>query len=167
MDLSPREVVPSAAPARARGKRWPAVLVLVLVLAAGGVVVTKFLTSSIDYYCNVDEVGVKTGCEAGRRLRVQGNVQQGSVTQANGVTTFMVTFNGVKMPVRYDGQPGGIFQECVPVVVHGKLVDSTSADGATTKVFEGDQVEVKHSNEYKAKNEARLEKAVSACSQPA
>jgi cytochrome c-type biogenesis protein CcmE len=97
-----------------RGKRWPAVAVLVVVLIGGGVVLTKFLTSSIDYYCNVDELGVKDGCDAGRRLRVQGNVEEGSVESANGATMFLVSFNGVELPVRYEGEPGGIFQECIP-----------------------------------------------------
>lgn len=154
MDLSPREAVPSAPRVR-RGKRWPAIAVLVLVLVGGGVVLTKFLTSSIDYYCNVDELGVKDGCDAGRRLRVQGNVEEGSVESANGVTTFLVSFNDVELPVRYEGEPGGIFQECIPVVVHGRLRDG---------VFEGDRVEVKHSNEYTAANKDRLDEAESACS---
>ena len=35
--------------------------VLVAVIVFGGVVVTKFLSSAIDYYCNVDEIGVKDG----------------------------------------------------------------------------------------------------------
>jgi cytochrome c-type biogenesis protein CcmE len=154
VDLSPRDAVPSAPRVR-RGKRWPAIAVLVLVLVGGGVVLTKFLTSSIDYYCNVDELGVKDGCDAGRRLRVQGNVEEGSVESADGVTTFLVSFNGVELPVRYEGEPGGIFQECIPVVVHGRLSDG---------VFEGDRVEVKHSNEYTAANKDRLDEAESACS---
>ena len=154
MDLSPREAVPSAPRVR-RGKRWPAIAVLVVVLIGGGVVLTKFLTSSIDYYCNVDELGTKDGCDAGRRLRVQGNVEEGSVESADGVTTFLVSFNGVEMPVRYEGEPGGIFQECIPVVVHGRLADG---------VFEGDRVEVKHSNEYTAANKDRLDEAESVCS---
>ena len=154
MDLSPREAVPSAPRVR-RGKRWPAIAVLVVVLIGGGVVLTKFLTSSIDYYCNVDELGTKDGCDAGRRLRVQGNVEEGSVESADGVTTFLVSFNGVEMPVRYEGEPGGIFQECIPVVVHGRLTDG---------VFEGDRVEVKHSNEYTAANKDRLDEAESVCS---
>jgi cytochrome c-type biogenesis protein CcmE len=138
-----------------RGKRWPAIAVLVVVLIGGGVVLTKFLTSSIDYYCNVDELGTKDGCDAGRRLRVQGNVEEGSVESADGVTTFLVSFNGAELPVRYEGEPGGIFQECIPVVVHGRLTDG---------VFEGDRVEVKHSNEYTAANKDRLDEAESACS---
>lgn len=159
MDLSPREV-PAAPRVRPRSKRWPAVLVLVLVLAGGGIILTQFLTSSIDYYCNVDEVGTKDGCDAGRRLRVQGTVEEGSVAQDGGVTSFTIAFNGVEMPVRYEGDPGGIFQECIPVVVHGRINDAG--------VFDGDRVEVKHSNEYEAANGNRLDEAESAaCSQQA
>lgn len=159
MDLSPRPT-PDPAVGNRRSKRWPAFALLGLVLVGGGVVVTKFLTSAIDYYCNVDELGVKDGCEAGRRLRVQGNVEQGSVTETDGVTTFVMSFNGVELPVRYEGEPGGIFQECVPVVVHGRLDE-------TTEVFAGDRVEVKHDNEYEAENGDRLDQAEAACSQPA
>lgn len=134
---------------------------LVLVLAGGAVVVTKFLTSSLDYYCNVDEVGHKSGCEVGRRVRIQGRVEQGSLSTTNGITNFDITFNNVTKHVVYDGQPGGLFQECIPVVVHGTMVGST---------FEGDDIEVKHSNEYDAKNKDRITKSATesaACSQQA
>jgi cytochrome c-type biogenesis protein CcmE len=166
VDLSPRETVDPKIAVR-RGKRWPAFAVLALVLVGGGVVVTKFLTSAIDYYCNVDELGVKNGCEAGRRLRVQGNVDAGTVSEVNGVTTFMISFNGVELPVRYEGEPGGIFQECVPVVVHGQLDENVAADGTVTRQFDGDHLEVKHDNAYAAKNADRLNQAEAACSQPA
>jgi cytochrome c-type biogenesis protein CcmE len=155
VDLSPRETATADARTAPRQRRWPALAVLLLVLAGGGVVVAKFLTSSIDYYCNVDEIGAKDGCEAGRRLRVQGTVEQGSVVRDGGVTNFRITFNERTIPVRYEGDPGGIFQECVPVVVHGRLDPAGSA-------FDGDRVEVKHSNEYEAENSNRLDDAESA-----
>jgi len=150
-DLSPRPV-PSAPRVRQRGKKWPAIAVLVLVLVGGTVVVTKFLTSAIDYYCNVDEVGSKSGCDEGQRFRVQGVVLEGSLVETDDLTTFTIEFNGKQLPVRYAraGEPGGIFQECVPVVVHGALEQG---------VFLGDSVEVKHSNEYAAKNKDRLAQA--------
>ena len=149
LNLSPRET-DAPTPARRRGNRWPAIVVLVLVFVGGGIVVTKFLTSAIDYYCNVDEIGVKSGCEAGRRLRIQGVVEEGSLHQTGGVTTFLIGYHGVTVPVRYEGDPGGIFQECVPVVVHGQMTDGT---------FNGDLVEVKHSNEYEAENKDRINAA--------
>jgi cytochrome c-type biogenesis protein CcmE len=133
---------------------------LLFVLLAGILVVSKFLTQSLDYYCNVDEVGHKDGCEAGRRLRIQGVVDKGSIATDNGVTTFNLTFNNVTVPVVYDsGEPGGLFQQCIPVVVHGVMKSGT---------FEGDDVEVKHSNEYNEKNKARVATAdaeAAACSQ--
>ena len=138
--------------------------ILALVVVAGGVLVTRFLTSAVDYYCNVDEIGERSGCEAGRTLRVQGTVETGSIGSSDGVTTFTMAFNGAELPVRYQGEPGGIFKECVPVVVHGSIGDD--------KVLAGTRIEVKHSSEYVAENEERLDDAVdrsgdAACSQRA
>src|SRR4029077_13153661 len=95
----------------------------------------------------VDEVGTRDGCNADRRIRLQGTVDEGSVTKVGNATAFTISFNGVSMPVVYDGEPGGIFKECIPVVVHGVIVDGT---------LQGDQVEVKHSEEYVAANDQRL-----------
>jgi len=158
MDLSPRQTTTLAPAPPPRRRNWKAFALLVIVLVAGGVVVTKFLTSAIDFYCNVDEVGHKGGCEAGRRLRIQGTVQEGTVQKSGAVTDFAIAFNGVTMNVRYQGDPGGLFQECIPVVVHGSVDEQG--------VFEGDKLEVKHSNEYAAKNPDRLDQARSAaCSE--
>jgi len=54
------------------------------------------------------------------------------------------------MRVVYSGDPGGIFQECIPVVAQGRLVG---------EVFEAIRIEVKHSNEYVAENEQRIDRA--------
>lgn len=127
-------------------------VVLAGVLVAGGVIVTQFLRSAVDYYCNVDEVGVRSGCDADRRLRIQGVVERGTVVASGGDTAFDISFNEVRIPVVYDGEPGGIFKECIPVVVHGRF------DGATD-TFLGDRVEVKHSDEYVSVNDERLDEA--------
>ncbi len=147
-DLSPRTGPEIAAPTQRR--RWLPMLVLGAVVVAGGVIVTQFLRSAVDYYCNVDEVGVRSGCDVDRRLRIQGVVERGSVAADGRDTTFSIGFNGATLPVRYDGEPGGIFKECIPVVVHGRF------DGET---FLGDRVEVKHSDEYVAVNDDRLTEA--------
>jgi cytochrome c-type biogenesis protein CcmE len=160
IDLTPRNDTGAPPPGKRR-RRWAPLVVLALVLVAGGVIVTQFLRSAVDYYCNVDEIGQRGGCEAGRRLRVQGTVDKGTVATADGITTFDISFGGKTLPVRYEGQPGGIFEECEPVVVHGELVDGT---------FQGDRVEVKHSNEYEAENSDRLAEAPTestTCSPPA
>jgi cytochrome c-type biogenesis protein CcmE len=150
VDLTPRTDVPTAAPPSNGRRRWIPLLVIALVLGAGGVIVTQFLRSAVDYFCNVDEIGVRDGCEEGRRLRIQGTVDAGTVELADGVTTFAMSFNGAVVNVRYQGEPGGIFEECQPVVVHGKLEDD---------VFQGDRVEVKHDEVYEAENGERLDEA--------
>ena len=83
MDLSPRAPVGPAASGRKK-RNWVPLLVLGLVVIAGGVIVTQFLTQAVDYYCNVDEVGVKDGCDVGRNIRIQGVVQEGTVEPLNG-----------------------------------------------------------------------------------
>jgi cytochrome c-type biogenesis protein CcmE len=152
VDLTPRQT-----PEAPRNKRRivPAVIAGVAV-AAGIAIVALFLTSSIDYYCNVDEVRVREGCDGSRRLRVQGSVEEGSLSSRGATTTFVMSFNGKSLPVDYEGEPGGIFQECIPVVAHGRIVDG---------VLVATRIEVKHSNEYEAENQDRIDKAEkSACS---
>lgn len=147
MDLSPREV--EQKPSR-RSRRWAPLAVVLLAVVAGGFVVTQFLTNAIDYYCNVDEVGQREGCEDDRRLRVQGVVVEDSLSKENGSTTFELSFNDQVLRVVYLGDPGGIFQECIPVVAHGRMSNG---------VFDSNRIEVKHSNEYQSKNEVRLDEA--------
>lgn len=152
MDLTPR----STPEPRSTSRRLLPILVAVLATVSGLVIVVMFLTSSIDYYCNVDEVGVRDGCDDTRRVRVQGSVDEGSLRMRAGNTSFVMSFNGVSLPVDYEGEPGGVFQECIPVVAHGRIVDG---------VLMATRIEVKHSNEYEAENADRLEEAEkSACS---
>ena len=158
MDLTPRTATESGAEPQARKRRWLPILVVVAALLGGGVIVTQFLTSAIDYYCNVDEIGVRKGCDGERRMRVQGVVEQNSVTQADGGTTFVLDFNKKTLKVAYSGDPGGVFQECIPVIAHGRMVNG---------VFESDRIEVKHSNQYVEKNATRIDEAneeAAACS---
>ncbi len=148
-DLSPRTGPETPSPAAGTKRKWLPMIVIAGVLVAGGVIVTQFLRSAVDYYCNVDEVGTRSGCDVNRRLRVQGVVQRGTVRSAGSDTDFVIAFNGAEMAVSYDGEPGGIFKECIPVVVHGHF--DTASD-----TFLGDRVEVKHSDEYVAVNDERL-----------
>jgi cytochrome c-type biogenesis protein CcmE len=133
------------------------IVLLSLVGVGGVVIVTQFLTSAIDYYCNVDEIGVRSGCETTSRLRVQGTVEQNSLKKTDNKTSFVLTFNNKSITVDYAGDPGGVFQECISVVAHGRMVN---------EVFESNRIEVKHSNEYVEQNSERLETSGSAaCSQ--
>ncbi|MFM8826731.1 MAG: cytochrome c maturation protein CcmE [Actinomycetota bacterium] len=156
MDLTPRTDGPSGPAPRHR--RWAPVLIVAVALVAGGVVVTKFLTSAIDYYCNVDEIGVRQGCDGDRRIRVQGIVRQDSLQKRDGSTVFTLEWNTKTIEVNYLGDPGGVFQECIPVVAHGRLSGGS---------LDSDRIEVKHTNEYVEKNKTRFDKAneeAAACS---
>ena len=162
MDLSPRETVTPAPAARTR-RKWGPILVLVAVLAGGGVVVAKFLTSAIDYYCNADEIGVKDSCSGDRRVRVQGTVDQGSIVESadGGIEQFTITFNSATVPVDYENGAAlpDLFQACIPVVVEGRLSNGR---------LEGTNVEVKHSEKYEKDNPGRISKSEGdACSQSA
>ena len=151
MELTPRPEQPTPS----RRRMLPAVIAGLAVVVGIGIIAI-FLTSSIDYYCNVDEIGVRAGCDDTRRVRVQGTVDKGSLEQRLTTTAFVMSFNGVSLPVEYDGEPGGIFQECIPVVAHGRVVDG---------VLLATRIEVKHSNEYEAENKERITEAeTSACS---
>jgi cytochrome c-type biogenesis protein CcmE len=158
VDLTPRTATEPGAQSAVRKRRWLPILVVVAALLGGGVVVTQFLTSAIDYYCNVDEIGVRSGCDGDRRIRVQGVVEQSSIKQEDGGTTFVLDFNKKTLKVAYSGDPGGVFQECIPVIAHGRMVNG---------VFESDRIEVKHSNQYVEKNSERIDesnKEAAACS---
>lgn len=160
MDLTPRTPAdgPPDGSAARKKRKWAPVVIVVLALVFGGVVVTKFLTSAIDYYCNVDEVGVRNGCDGDRRIRIQGIVKKDSLSKADGTTTFVLEWNKKDVKVAYLGDPGGIFQECIPVVAHGRM------DG---EAFDSDRIEVKHSNQYVEKNKSRFDaadKEAAACS---
>ena len=151
-DLTPRTGTDDAPAPASTGRRVLPMIVLGLVLVAGGVIVTQFLRSAVDYYCNVDEVGTRSGCDADRRLRLQGVVERGSVVSTGGDTSFDIAFNDEVISVYYSGEPGGIFKECLPVVVHGNFDPATDT-------FLGDRVEVRHSDEYVSVNDERLAEA--------
>jgi cytochrome c-type biogenesis protein CcmE len=151
MDLSPRtltEDVPPSARVRPKRRKWPAALVLALVFAAGAVILFEGLSNATVYFCNANEVGQRADCMPGKRFRVQGTVDTGSVRRDGADTTFTVTYGGATIPVRYDGEPGGIFKEGLPVVVEGRM--------GTDGTFAGDRVLVKHTEQYRAQNPDRV-----------
>ena len=152
MDLSPRTITEPTAPApRARPKRrraWPWAIVLGLVFAAAAIILFQGLSNATVYFCNANEVGQRSDCMPGKRFRVQGTVDNGSVRRDGADTIFTISYGGATIPIHYQGEPGGIFKEGLPVVVEGRM--------GTDGTFAGDRVLVKHTEEYKAKNPDRV-----------
>jgi cytochrome c-type biogenesis protein CcmE len=150
VDLTPRTVTDLEAPPPAQRKRkWAPAVVLALVLVGMAVVLFQFLNSASLYFCNADEVGQKASCSPGRRFRLQGEVGNLDESQRDSSTlAFTLSFNGVSVPVRYQGgEPSDLFQAGRAAVVEGKLADGT---------FAADRILVKHDSEYKARNPDRV-----------
>jgi cytochrome c-type biogenesis protein CcmE len=155
VDLTPRTQTElggddggSPAPARRKGRRWLPAAVVGALLVGGAVVLFQGLTNATVYFCNADEVGVRSGCEPDERFRLQGSVVAGSIVQEGDVVEeFLVAYNGAEVPVRYTGDPAGIFQEGIPVVVEGRM--------GTDGTFAGDRILVRHTEQYVEDNPDR------------
>ena len=144
LDLTPRPRVETPAQWK---RRWLAPVLVVALLAAAGGIVFQLLSSATTYYCNADEVGTKSGCEAGARFRLLGQVDDGSIVVGTPYR-FTVSHNGRTIPVAYEGEPGGKFQACVPVLVEGRMVSGT---------FAGDRILVRHTEQYVERNPDRVD----------
>ena len=148
-DLSP---APCPTPRRAAGRSdgGSRCVVLGLVLVAGGVIVTQFLRSAVDYYCNVDEIGVRTGCDGDRRLRVQGTVDDGSIVDGE-------RCHGVHDHVQRRHPAGRA--TTVSRAGSSRSACRWSCTALEDGTFMGDDIEVKHDSEYEAENADRIAEA--------
>lgn len=155
MELTPRtsEADSAASRSRTRQRRSPlAYGTLAAVLIGLGVVVYQGLTSASLYFYNADEAVEQRAEMADRRFRLQGSVQGGTIEQTASGITFTVVYNSVEVDVRHGGAPPEMFEPGIPVVLEGRW-------SATDDVFESDRILVKHSEEYEAENEDRLDEA--------
>ena len=122
---------------------------LALVLGGIGVILFQGLSNATVFFCNADEVGHRSDCSGDQRFRLQGTVDTASIqrTDDGNVLHFTVTYNGATVPVTYQGEPEGIFQDGIPVVVEGRM---------TPTGFAGDRILVKHTEQYIEKHPDRV-----------
>jgi cytochrome c-type biogenesis protein CcmE len=121
----------------------------VLGMAAG--LVLYALSDAIVFFYTPSEAAAKN-VQPGRRFRLGGLVEQGSLKRGNGAeVSFVVTDMKKEMPVTYTGQLPDLFREGQGVVAEGKL------DPAGT--FEADNVLAKHDERYMPKDVADRLKA--------
>lgn len=149
MELTPRPV--ADAPPRHRRSRW-AYGVLLAVLLGLGVVVYQGLTSASLYFYNADEAVAQRDDLGDRRFRLQGTVLGESVRATDDGVDFTVAYNRAEVDVRHDGDPPELFQPGIPVVLEGRWDPSG-------EFFASDTIRVKHSEQYEADNEGRLQDA--------
>lgn len=106
-----------------------------------GVIAFGDLGPNLVYYLTPSEV-VADGerlVDAGRRVRLAGTVEDGSVRSASDTTDFVVVEGTTRVEVEHVGAPPDLFQTGVPVVVEGTW------DGET---FRSDTMLIQHDETY-------------------
>jgi cytochrome c-type biogenesis protein CcmE len=149
VDLTPREV--EELPARTTTKPIYFVVGGLFALAIG-FLLFKGIDDASEFFLNADEAVEQQTDLAQRRFRLQGTVVEGSVEEDGDNINFTVEFNAVQVAVRHSGGTAELFQENIPVVLSGNWARSG-------EYFASDELMVKHSNEYEADYDDRLEKA--------
>src|SRR5690606_19983526 len=105
--------------------------------------IARALQTSLVYFVLPSEYARDAASFEDRRIRLGGLVEAGSVTfdDAHLELVFNVTDTQSTYPVRYGGAPPDMFQENGGVVIEGRFSEG---------VFVGDNLLVKHSNDYQA-----------------
>ncbi|HET6834419.1 MAG TPA: cytochrome c maturation protein CcmE [Acidimicrobiales bacterium] len=132
---------------RARRRRWVPLAVLGVVLVVLGVLVFKGLSDATLYFRNADEAVAQRESLGTQRFRLQGTVT-GNPTEADGVVSFAVAFNGASVDVRHVGSPPELFRPGVPVVLEGHWDESGD-------VFDSDRIMIKHDATYESEDDYR------------
>jgi cytochrome c-type biogenesis protein CcmE len=114
-----------------------------LILLFAGMLIYRALSSSLVYFILPNEYAKDPAEYDGRRIRLGGIVEEGSVAfdDERLQLTFHVTDSLQTYPVRHGGTPPQLFQENTGVVVEGRFDDG---------VFVSDNLLVKHSEVYEA-----------------
>jgi cytochrome c-type biogenesis protein CcmE len=153
VELTPRTSDADSAACGGGRRRSPLAYGTLVAVAIGlGVVVYQGLTSASLYFYNADEAVEQRADLGERRFRLQGSLRGGTIEESASGITFSVVYNQVEVDVRHAGSPPEMFEPGVPVVLEGRWSASDDA-------FESDRILVKHSEEYEAENEDRLEEA--------
>jgi cytochrome c-type biogenesis protein CcmE len=141
-------VATRARPGSGRGRRrWVPLVVLGVVLVVLGVLVFKGLSDATLYFRNADEAVAQRESLGTKRFRLQGTVT-GEPTEADGVVSFAVVFNGESVDVRHVGSPPELFRPGIPVVLEGHW--DRSGD-----VFDSDRIMIRHDATYESEDDYR------------
>jgi cytochrome c-type biogenesis protein CcmE len=147
-DLPP--VVTTLRPRKANVGRI--VLASVVVFAAVAFLVSKGLGSATVYFKTADEAVAQRPQLGTRRFRVEGTVLPGTIHQEDGRLLFTILGDrGALVPIVHTGgQPTGLFNDSIPVVLEGHWARAGDA-------YDSDTIIVKHSETYRAKNPSRVQ----------
>ncbi|MEU9829404.1 cytochrome c maturation protein CcmE [Micromonospora chersina] len=121
-------------------RRAGRVTLVVVLLAAGALLVTSALRDTVTYYRTPGELLDDPGL-AGHQVRLGGDVVPGSLRHEGELVVFRLAEAGHEITVEQRGAPPETFREGTGAVVEGTL----SSDG----VFRSDHMVVRHGNEYR------------------
>jgi cytochrome c-type biogenesis protein CcmE len=147
MSVSVGKPTPAAPRVRRRSRR-PIFLGIVVIVALG-FLIGKGLDNATMYFRTADEAIAQRDALDGKRFRLEGTVVAGTVKQEGPYVNFQIASKTTTIDVRNEGQPVGIFQDNIPVVVEGKFAEGSNQ-------FDSDRILVRHSEEYTAKNPDRV-----------
>lgn len=153
LDVTPRtgpDTPGTGHPSGSRTRTYVAVGVIAVIVIGLGVVLFNGLRDASTFFYNVDEVVAKSSSLQGERIRVQGNVVDGSVRSTGDGVSFVLRFKGQELPVDHVGDPPELFGPKIPVVLEGTL------DGNT---FHSDTILIRHDASYDEENQDRVDEA--------
>ena len=108
------------------------ILLSVAVLAVGGGLLVRSSIAEADYYKHVHEVQANPGRYAGKRLKVHGFVEAGSIEEkivGHDVTrSFVLEYQGERIRVTHKGPKPDTFRDLAEVVAAGKLVEKPDGE---------------------------------------
>lgn len=143
LNLTPRT---AAAPRSGKGpKAWGMWAVLAGIVVAIGVLGVSLVGAST-YFYNVDEAIAKRDEIGDKRIRLQGNVLEGSVVEGDRLR-FVLAYHGAEVEVQHTGEVPDLFGTSIPLVIEGRF------DGDE---FHSDRVLVKHDETYEEEHDDRL-----------
>ena len=145
LDLTPRS---AAAPRSGGAKKLGMWGVFVAIVAAVGFLGYSLVGASM-YFYNVDEAVAQRDEIGDKRIRLQGNVIEGSVVEGSRLR-FVLSYNSVEVDVEHTGDVPDLFGPSIPLVVEGRFEGEE---------FHSDRVLVKHDETYEEDNDERLDEA--------
>lgn len=126
-------------------KRHKRIGLIVSVVVVGGALLALVFTSftgSLVYFHTPSEITAKSAEFSGRKVRIGGMVQEGSLVREPGTLKirFLMTDGTLQVPVRYEGMVPDLFHEGQGAIVEGVWRPGEDFDAVT--------ILAKHSEDY-------------------
>jgi cytochrome c-type biogenesis protein CcmE len=133
------------------GSRMRLLVVIVVIVGAIGYLLYEGLGNAAIYFRTADQAVAQKVSLGDRRFRIEGTVLPGLRNQGDSVE-FVISANGVNVPIVHTGPQPPLFKSGVPVVLEGRW----STDGT---YYASDRILVKHDENYKTAHPDRLSQA--------